>query len=43
MRAESVQDLGDKQLNEIFDEISKEVKNEISRPPKYRRFLRKVS
>ena len=43
MRAESVQDLGDKQLNEIFDEISKEVKNEFSRPPKYRRFLRKVS
>ncbi len=43
MRAESVQDLGDKQLNKIFDEISKEVKNEISRPPKYRRFLRKVS
>ena len=43
MRAESVQDLGDKQLNEIFDEISKEVKNEISRPPKYRRFLRKAS
>jgi hypothetical protein len=43
MRAESVQDLGNKQLNEIFDEISKEVKNEISRPPKYRRFLRKVS
>ena len=43
MRAESVQELGDKQLNEIFDEISKEVKNEISRPPKYRRFLRKVS
>jgi Mrp family chromosome partitioning ATPase len=43
MRAESVQDLGDKQLNEIFDEISKVVKNEISRPPKYRRFLRKVS
>ena len=43
MRAESVQDLGDNQLNEIFDEISKEVKNEISRPPKYRRFLRKVS
>lgn len=43
MRAESVQDLGDKQLNEIFDEISKEVKNEISRPQKYRRFLRKVS
>ncbi|CAB4576519.1 unannotated protein [freshwater metagenome] len=43
MRAESVQDLGDKQLNEIFDEISKEVKNEISSPPKYRRFLRKVS
>lgn len=43
MRAESVQDLGDKQLNQIFDEISKEVKNEISRPPKYRRFLRKVS
>ncbi len=43
MRAESVQDLGDKQLNEIFDEISKEVKNEISRPPKDRRFLRKVS
>ena len=43
MRAESVQDLGDKKLNEIFDEISKVVKNEISRPPKYRRFLRKVS
>ena len=43
MRAESVQALGDKQLNEIFDEISKVVKNEISRPPKYRRFLRKVS
>lgn len=43
MRAESVQDSGDKQLNEIFDEISKVVKNEISRPPKYRRFLRKVS
>jgi hypothetical protein len=43
MRAESAQDLGDKQLNEIFDEISKVVKNEISRPPKYRRFLRKVS
>lgn len=43
MRAESVQELGDKQLNEIFDEILKEVKNEISRPPKYRRFLRKVS
>lgn len=43
MRAESVQDLGDKQLNQIFDEISKEVKNEISRPPKHRRFLRKAS
>lgn len=43
MRAESVQGSGDKQLNEIFDEISKVVKNEISRPPKYRRFLRKVS
>ena len=43
MRAESVKGLGDKQLDEIFDEISREIKNEISRPPRYRRFLRKVS
>ena len=43
MRAESVQSLGDKQLNKIFDEISREVKNEFSRPPKYRRLLRRVS
>jgi len=43
MRAESVKGLGDKQLDEIFDEISREIKNEISKPPRYRRFLRKVS
>jgi MinD-like ATPase involved in chromosome partitioning or flagellar assembly len=43
MRAESVKSLGDKQLNEIFDQISREVKNEFSRPPKYRRLLRRVS
>jgi hypothetical protein len=43
LKAESIQGFGDKQIEAIYDSISNLVRNEVSKPPKYKRFLRRVS
>jgi MinD-like ATPase involved in chromosome partitioning or flagellar assembly len=43
LKAESVLNLGDGEIVEIFNKISNLVRNEVSRPPKSKRFLRRVS
>jgi MinD-like ATPase involved in chromosome partitioning or flagellar assembly len=43
MKAESVLRLGDNELTESYQKISELIRNDISKPPRYKRFLRKVS
>jgi len=43
LKAESIQGFGDKQIEAIYDSISNLVRNEVSKPPKSKRFLRRVS
>ena len=43
LKAESILNLGDQEVVAVFDEISNLVRNEVSRPPRYKRFLRRVS
>jgi MinD-like ATPase involved in chromosome partitioning or flagellar assembly len=43
LRAESVLNLGDDEIVAIFNKISNLVRNEVSTPPKSKRFLRRVS
>jgi MinD-like ATPase involved in chromosome partitioning or flagellar assembly len=43
LKAETVLNLGDDEVVEIFNKISNLVRNEVSKPPKYKRFLRRVS
>jgi hypothetical protein len=42
-RAESILDIGDEELVKIYDVIANQVINETYSPPKFKRFLRKVS
>jgi hypothetical protein len=43
LRAESVLNLGDDEIVAVFNKISNLVRNEVSTPPKSKRFLRRVS
>jgi MinD-like ATPase involved in chromosome partitioning or flagellar assembly len=43
LKAESILNLGDPEIVAIFNKISNLVRNEVSKPPKYKRFLRRVS
>ena len=43
LKAESVLNLGDNDIVEEFNKISNLVRNEVSKPPKSKRFLRRVS
>lgn len=43
LKAETVLNLGDDEVVAIFNKISNLVRNEVSKPPKYKRFLRRVS
>lgn len=43
LKAESILNLGDAEIVAIFNKISNLVRNEVSKPPKYKRFLRRVS
>ena len=43
LKAESILNLGDAEIVAIFNKISYLVRNEVSKPPKYKRFLRRVS
>ena len=43
LKAESILNLGDTEIVAIFNKISNLVRNEVSKPPKYKRFLRRVS
>ena len=43
LKAESVLNLGDKEIVELFNKISNLVRNEVSKQPKSKRFLRRVS
>ena len=43
LKAESVLNLGDGEIVGIFNKISNLVRNEVSKPPKSKRFLRRVS
>jgi MinD-like ATPase involved in chromosome partitioning or flagellar assembly len=43
LKAESILNLGDAEIDAIFNKISNLVRNEVSKPPKYKRFLRRVS
>jgi hypothetical protein len=43
LKAESVLNLGDDEIVAIFNKISNLVRNEVSTPPKSKRFLRRVS
>ena len=43
LKAESILNLGDQEVVAVFDEISNLVRNEVSRPPRFKRFLRRVS
>jgi hypothetical protein len=43
MKAESVLRLGDNELTECYQRISDLIRNDISKPPRYKRFLRKAS
>jgi MinD-like ATPase involved in chromosome partitioning or flagellar assembly len=43
LKAESVLNLGDGEIVGIFNKISNMVRNEVSKPPKSKRFLRRVS
>jgi hypothetical protein len=42
LRAESIRELGDQEIIRIFDSISRIVRNEVPKPLKYKRFLRRV-
>ena len=43
LKAESILNLGDAEIVANFNKISNLVRNEVSKPPKYKRFLRRVS
>jgi hypothetical protein len=43
LKAQSVLNLGDGEIVGIFNKISNLVRNEVSKPPKSKRFLRRVS
>jgi MinD-like ATPase involved in chromosome partitioning or flagellar assembly len=43
LKAESILNLGDAEIVAVFNKISNLVRNEVSKPPKYKRFLRRVS
>jgi hypothetical protein len=43
LKAESVLNLGDDEMVAIFNKISNLVRNEVAKPPKSKRFLRRVS
>jgi len=43
LKAESILNLGDAEVVAVFNKISNLVRNEVSKPPKFKRFLRRVS
>ena len=43
LKAESILNLGDAEVVAVFNKISNLVRNEVSKPPRFKRFLRRVS
>jgi len=43
LKAESILNLGDAEIVAVFNKISNLVRNEVSKPPRFKRFLRRVS